>query len=280
MKITVVIPTYNRAYVLERAINSVLNQSYAPHEVIVVDDGSTDDTQDVLNQYKNIPYMKVITTENRGVSAARNTAIKAASGDWIALLDSDDEWLTHKLETQVEFLKENEHLPLVHGEEIWIRNGKRVNQKKIHQKHGGSIFQRCLPLCLISPSASLIRKDVLEELGNFDEEFEVCEDYDLWLKLTSLYDVGYIEEPIITKYGGHEDQLSRKFKAMDFWRLKSLMRILEIRNLSNVDRKAVLEEVIKKGEILKMGYMKHKNMENYAVVDAWVGFAKSVLSSL
>lgn len=280
MKVSVVIPTFNRGYVLERAINSVLKQSRVPHELIVVDDGSTDDTPEILKQYDNVPLIKVITTDNRGVSAARNTAIEEAEGEWIALLDSDDEWLTHKLEVQLDFLEENPHLPLVHGEEIWIRNGKRVNQKKIHQKHGGKIFQRCLPLCLISPSASVIRKDVLEELGHFDEEFEVCEDYDLWLKLTSLYEVGFIEEPVITKYGGHEDQLSRRFKAMDFWRLKSLMRILEIRNLSAEDRKAVLNEVIKKGEILKMGYVKHKNMENYAIVDAWVNFAKENLKSV
>ena len=280
MKVTVVIPTYNRGYVLERAINSVLNQSFIVHELLIVDDGSTDNTSDVLRYYDNIPLVKVITTENRGVSAARNIAIKQAEGEWIALLDSDDEWLTHKLEVQMAFLKENSHLPLVHGEEIWIRNGKRVNQRKIHQKFGGHIFQRCLPLCLISPSASVIRKDVLEELGYFDEEFEVCEDYDLWLKLTSLYEVGFIEDPVITKYGGHEDQLSRKFKAMDFWRIKSLMRILEIRKLSIDDRQAVLKEVIKKGDILKMGYVKHKNMENYAIVDAWVNFAKENLKSI
>lgn len=280
MKVTVVIPTYNRGYVLERAINSVLNQSFIVHELLIVDDGSTDNTSDVLRYYDNIPLVKVITTENRGVSAARNIAIKQAEGEWIALLDSDDEWLTHKLEVQMAFLKENPLLPLVHGEEIWIRNGKRVNQRKIHQKFGGHIFQRCLPLCLISPSASVIRKDVLEELGYFDEEFEVCEDYDLWLKLTSLYEVGFIEAPVITKYGGHEDQLSRKFKAMDFWRIKSLMRILEIRKLSTDDRQAVLKEVIKKGDILKMGYVKHKNMENYAIVDAWINFAKENLKSI
>ncbi len=280
MKVSVIIPTFNRGYVVERAINSVLNQSKSPHELIIVDDGSTDDTEEVLKQYDNVPLIKVIRTENQGVSAARNTAIREATGEWIALLDSDDEWLSHKLEVQLAHLEENPHLPLVHGEEIWIRNGKRVNQKKIHQKFGGRIFQKCLPLCLISPSASIIRKEVLLKLGCFDEEFEVCEDYDLWLKLTSLYEVGYIEAPVITKYGGHEDQLSRKFKAMDFWRVKSLMRLIEIRNLSTEDRKAVLSEVIKKGEILKMGYMKHKNMENYSVVDAWVGFAKTCLKSL
>ncbi|MCO4793350.1 MAG: glycosyltransferase [Bacteriovoracaceae bacterium] len=274
MKISVVIPTYNRSHVLERAINSVLMQSIQPHELIVVDDGSTDKTSDILLKYSSNPLIQIIKTENRGVSAARNIAIEKSSGHWIALLDSDDEWLPNKLEKQVNFVESNPNIPLVHGEEIWIRNGKRVNQKKIHRKYGGDIFLNCIPLCLISPSASLIKKDVLEELGLFDEEFIVCEDYDLWLKLTSLYEVGFIEEPIINKYGGHEDQLSRKYVAMDFWRIKSLMRILEIRNLTNEQRQSVLAEVIKKGEILKMGYVKHKNMENYAIVDAWVNFAK------
>lgn len=265
---SVIIPTYNREKVLERAIDSVLNQSFKDFELIVVDDGSTDQTSEILKKYdKNI---KVIRTENKGVSAARNLGVQHASGIWLSFLDSDDEWLKFKLQKQAQFIIENPNTPLVHGEEIWIRNGRRVNQKNKHQKYGGRIFQKCLPLCLISPSAVSIRKDIYLENGGFDEEFIVCEDYDLWLKLTSLYEVGFIEEPIINKYGGHDDQLSARYKAMDLYRLKSMLRIMEIRNLEEEDLRACKIEVLKKAEILQKGFEKHGNTSKVREVQSLV----------
>ena len=265
--ISVIIPTFNRASVLARAIDSVLNQTFRPIELIIVDDGSSDETESLVAKYEN-PLIQYIKTENRGVSAARNTGIKKSAGDWIALLDSDDEWLSERLERQITLLNDEPKLRFVHGEEIWIRRGKRVNQKKIHQKFGGFIFERCLPLCLISPSASLIEKSLLFEMGGFDEEYIVCEDYDLWLKITSLYPVGFIKEPIIVKHGGHEDQLSGQYKAMDYWRVRSMDRILEIRDLDTSQIPVVKSEILRKCEILRMGYLKHENLENLTFIES------------
>lgn len=270
MKISVIVPTFNRAHTLRRCLDSVLNQTYPPTEIIVVDDGSTDNTEELLKDYEGKIIVHKI--ENSGVSAARNYAIERCSGDWVALLDSDDEWLLNRLQEQVDYLKIFPNIKLVHGEEIWVRNGKRVNPKKIHKKSGGYIYQNCLPLCCISPSASLLKKEVLEEFGGFDESFPVCEDYDLWLKITSKYEVGFIETPIITKYGGHEDQLSRKYFAMDLWRVRSMKRMLNSKLMKD-DRLATIDELIRKSEILIQGYKKHENLGDLPEVESYLKFA-------
>lgn len=271
MRVSVVVPTFNRAHTLKRCIDSILAQTYKPLEVIVVDDGSTDSTQELLSSYTDkITYIK---TDNKGVSAARNFAVEKSKGDWIALLDSDDEWLPNRLNEQNNLLKLFPDLKLIHGDEIWVRNGKRVNQKKIHKKSGGYIYQMCLPLCCISPSASIIKKETYCELGGFDESYPVCEDYDLWLKFTSKYEVGFVEEPIIIKYGGHEDQLSRKYFAMDLWRVRAMHRMLE-RKLEADDRRATLEQIIKKSEILILGYKKHNNLDDLPEVESYLESAK------
>lgn len=267
MHISIIIPTFNRAKTLERAIESVVNQTHADWELFIIDDGSTDETKEVVKSFSD-SRIKYRYQENGGVSKARNTGIQLSQFDWIALLDSDDEWLEKKLEEQVKAIKENKDCAIIHTEEIWIRNGRRVNQKKIHQKFGGEIFDKCIPLCVISPSSSLIKKSVLSEVGNFDEEFTVCEDYDLWLKICSLYPVAFIEAPLINKYGGHEDQLSAKYKAMDLWRVKALDRILEIRDLEESSKDLVIETILKKSEILRNGYIKHQNLTDLPVVES------------
>lgn len=259
--ISVIIPTFNRAHVLLRAVDSVLKQSYKHFELIVVDDGSTDHTDELLSSYVREGKIQYLKQENKGVSSARNFGVRSSKGEWLAFLDSDDEWLKVKLQKQVDFLRERPDLRLIHGEELWVRNGKRVNQKKIHQKFGGFIYEKCLPLCLISPSAVMIERKLYEEMGGFDEEFIVCEDYDLWLKITSLYEVGFVPDPIIYKYGGHEDQLSQKYFAMDLWRIKAMLQILKSRTLTEEQQAATSSEITRKARILKLGYEKHQNAQ-------------------
>lgn len=269
-KVSVLIPTFNRAGTILRAINSVLKQSYENLECIVVDDASTDETLKLLSQVTD-PRLKIYTLkENKGVSSARNFGFSKSSGEWIALLDSDDEWLPQRLEKQLEFAKNHPDLPLIHGEEIWIRNGKRVNPKKIHEKSGGKIFRNCLHLCLISPSATLMKKSLYLEMNGFREDYPVCEDYELWLRVTSRYEVGFIEDPIITKYGGHDDQLSAKYKAMDFWRVKAMDEICSSGEVRGGDKKELVEVLLRKCEILKKGYLKHNNMENLPFIEELV----------
>lgn len=256
IKVSVIIPSFNRASVLERAIKSVLNQTYKNFELIIINDGSTDNTQELLGHYSDY---KIIDTKNYGVSCARNTGLTHATGEWIAFLDSDDEWLPNKLEKQIQFIKENPDIFLVHGDEIWIRNGVRVNPKNKHKKGGGDQFCASLKLCAISPSVALIKKELLDEFGGFNPDYPVCEDYDLWLKITQKYPIGFIDDFLIMKYGGHEDQLSQKYKAMDYWRIKSIENLLKNGDLSPRQEEVALEEIFSKCKILLKGYTKHGN---------------------
>jgi glycosyltransferase involved in cell wall biosynthesis len=253
--ISVIIPAFNRAHTLPKALDSVLSQTLKPREIIVVDDGSTDETNAVLANY---PGLCIISQDNRGVSAARNVGIEKAGGDWIAFLDSDDEWLSDKLEKQWDAICNDDKL-ICHTDEIWIRNGKRVNPMKKHQKFGGWIYERCLPLCVISPSSVMIHRSVFEDVGVFDESLEVCEDYDLWLRICAKYSVLFIDEPLIVKYGGHEDQLSRKYWGMDRFRVKALEKMMSFGALNDEDEKATVNMILQKCGIIINGMKKRGN---------------------
>ena len=257
MRISVVIPSYNRRHTLERALRSVIEQTSAVDEIILVDDGSTDDSAAMTTQL--FPDIKLIRQSNRGVSAARNRGIRAARHDWIALLDSDDSWLPHKIQSIREAALLHPGHVLYHSDEIWMRRGVRVNPKQKHRKSGGWIFKQCLPLCAISPSASVLRKSTLQALGLFDESLPACEDYDLWLRLCHRFPVHFIEQALIIKYGGHEDQLSRRYPAMDRYRVRALHRLLETELLSAEYFEAARATLRSKLDILRKGARKHGN---------------------
>lgn len=257
--ISVIIPSYNRAAILERAIRSVLDQQGPPFEIIVVDDGSTDETEKLVHQLfraagnmRPLP-LKFISQENRGVSAARNTGITNAQGEWLAFLDSDDEWLPGKLEAQMRFFEENPDYQICQTEEVWIRRGIRVNPMKKHMKKGGWIFELCLPLCVVSPSATMMHRSVFDVVGLFREDYPACEDYELWLRVAARYPIGLITEPYIKKYGGHEDQLSRQFEAMDRFRVKALDEVIRSGILTAAQTQAAQAVLEEKLTILKMG---------------------------
>mgnify|MGYP001194542384 CR=1 FL=1 len=257
MRISAIIPSYNRLESLKRAINSVLNQDCAVDELIVVDDGSTDNTATYIQQ--NLPQIKLIQQTNQGVSAARNAGIKRASCDWIALLDSDDSWHYNKISTIKEHHVKQPDIELIHSDEIWIRNHVRVNAMDKHQKTGGHVFLRCLPLCVISPSAVVLKRSLIESVGYFDESLPACEDYDLWLKICCHHSVHYIDLPLITKYGGHEDQLSTQHWGMDRFRIRALSRLIQRDQLSDTYRLAANEMLQKKLKVLLKGAKKHNN---------------------
>ncbi|MFQ5543387.1 MAG: glycosyltransferase family 2 protein [Nitrospiria bacterium] len=258
LTISVIIPTFNRTHTLSRALDSIFKQAYAIHEIIVVDDGSQDAALDVQSKY---PRVKFIQQSHLGVSAARNRGIRAATGDWIALLDSDDTWSPRKLSRQTDAIVRQPDAILCHTNELWIRNGVRVNQMKKHQKKGGHIFQHCLPLCVISPSSVLIKKTLFEEIGYFDEKLPVCEDYDLWLRICAKYPVLYLDECLIAKYGGHSDQLSRKYWGMDRFRVRALDKLIKTGAVKGNDLAAAYEMLRHKCEILMKGAAKHNNQE-------------------
>ncbi len=257
MNISVIIPTHNRAELLPRALDSVLAQTLAPQEVILVDDGSTDGTEALMaSRYPSVRYLK---QANRGVSAARNRGIKEARGEWIALLDSDDAWLPGKLAAQLEALTAYPGHRLCHTEEIWIRDGRRVNAMKKHAKSGGRIFRQCLPRCVISPSSALIHRNLLKQLGSFDEDLPACEDYDLWLRICAVEPVLFVAEPQIVKHGGHADQLSRRHWGMDRFRIRALEKIINSGRLGPGDREAAAKMLVRKAGILATGAEKRGN---------------------
>jgi glycosyltransferase involved in cell wall biosynthesis len=272
MKISVVIPTYNRIALVERAIDSVLMQSIKPFDIIVVDDGSDDGTSEMIQKkYRSI---NLVQQQNSGVSAARNNGIKHAKGDWIALLDSDDEWTEKKLENQANRLIKNPNYHFCHTNEIWIRNGVRVNQKKRHQKYGGYIFDKCLDICRISPSSTLFKKNILEHVGWFDTQLPVCEDYDLWLRITADYKILFVDEPLIIKYGGHTDQLSQSVEGIELFRIKSLENLLANTELSPQKKNLAITMIIKKLNIYLNGLIKRKKQTETEQVEEKIKFWK------
>ncbi len=252
--VTIVIPTFNRADFLKESIHSVLSQTFTDFELIVVDDGSTDHTEEVVREFSKVRY--VACTENSGVSHARNLGIGMARGRYICFLDSDDLWIKNKLETQILWMESHADCQVCYTDEIWIRKGVRVNPMNKHRKYSGDIFSHCLPLCIVSPSSVLMRSSLFDEVGLFDEDLPVCEDYDLWLRISLKHPVHFIEEKLIVKQGGHEDQLSTKYWGMDRFRVYVLEKLLKESSLNAERQGLVLDTLIQKCGILIQGFSK------------------------
>jgi glycosyltransferase involved in cell wall biosynthesis len=252
MKISIIIPTYNRAKLLERAIISVLSQTYQEYELIVVDDGSEDETKEVCERFQNVHYLY---QENRGVSSARNRGVVHAKYEWIAFLDSDDTWMPTKLERQATYHHNNRNSYISQTQESWMRQEKAVKamDKRIYMEEG--IFKACVKQCIVGASTVLIHKRVFEEVGLFDEAFEVCEDYELWIRIAKKFDIALLDEALIVKHGGREDQLSTKHWGMDRWRIDALLKNIDGSEYDNT----IKEEIIKKATIICKGAQKRDN---------------------
>ncbi len=256
--ISVVIPVYNRPDQILRSVNSVLDQRYDNFECIVVDDGSTDETPSVLRSFGE--KIKVITTKNRGVSAARNIGAEKSSGDFISFLDSDDEWKRLKLKKQMEHLLANSW-QITQTDEIWMRNGRFLNKKKKHTKPEGDIFQKSLELCCVTPSAVLMEKALFQKYGGFDESLPACEDFDLWIRMSINEKFGLLNEKLVIKYGGHSDQLSAT-PTLDKYRILSLHKIITAtKDLSQHHKTAMVENLKKRAEIYSNGAIKRGKTE-------------------
>ena len=259
-EISVIIPTYNRCDLLKRAINSVIKQTITPKEIIVVDNGSTDQTYQMVSSL--FPEINYFIEKKRGVSAARNKGILESKSKWIAFLDSDDTWKPTKLEKQMDFsISNQDKYRIIHTDENWYRNKKFLNQLKKHKKLGGNIFKNSLQLCCISPSSVVLKKQIFDDYGLFDENLEVCEDYDMWIRITAKEEVGFLDSPLVLKYGGHSDQLSKKFWGMDRFRIKSLEKNLKNEHFSKSQKINVLDTLIEKLTIVSEGALKRGNKE-------------------
>lgn len=257
--VSVIIPTYNRGWILKEAIDSVLAQEGVHFELIVVDDGSTDDTADILDGYGN--HIRVIRQpSNRGVSAARNRGVAASNGALIAFLDSDDGWLKGKLSIQVDFFHTHPDALICQTGELWVRNGVRVNPKKHHKKPSGMIFEASLSRCLVSPSAVMIRRSLFDTVGGFDESYRICEDYDLWLRIGCKHPIHLIDTPLIVKRGGHSDQISKDV-GLDKLRIRSITDMLESKMLTKDQYAAAVKVLKEKCRIYASGCRKRERVD-------------------
>ena len=258
-KVSVIIPAYNRLPMLKEAVDSVLAQDFEDGELIVVDDGSTDGTAEEIKRYGG--RVKLLQHPvNKGVSAARNKGILDARGKYVAFLDSDDLWVKGKLKIQVTFLEDNPHYPVCYTDEIWIRKGKRVNPMLKHAKYSGWIFEKCLPLCIISPSSVMIKRALFSKVGIFDEALPVCEDYDLWLRISARFPIFFIDRKLIIKRGGHPDQLSQRSWGNDRYRVIALEKLLSEPYIGSEEREMIFKEMKKKCSVLYKGFLKRGNV--------------------
>jgi glycosyltransferase involved in cell wall biosynthesis len=263
-RVSVIIPTYNRSWCLSEAIDSVLSQTFQDMELIVVDDGSSDETPALLSRYGD--RLRCLRQTNQGVSAARNHGFQAAGGALIAFLDSDDLWQPEKLARQVDFFDHQPDALICQTGETWIRRGRRVNAKHRHRKPSGWIFEPSLALCLVSPSAVMMRRELLEEMGGFDESLPACEDYDLWLRVSLRYPIHLIEEALVIKRGGHDDQLSGQH-SLDRYRIQSLDKILDRESLSPAQFQGAVATLREKCRIFAAGCRKRGKVQEAQVYD-------------
>ncbi len=257
--ISVVIPTYNRSALVREAVTSVLAQEGVALEVIVVNDGSSDDTSAVLASFGSAIHS--ISKTHGGASSARNAGIRAAKGEWLAFLDSDDLWLPQKLRKQLAFLGKHPEFKICQTEETWVRNGQKLNPKKYHRKPRGYCFPQLLERCLVSPSAVVIHREIFRDVGLFDESLPACEDYDLWLRVGYRYPLGLLEEPLTVKRGGHADQLSTTVPALDRYRIQALAGLLQNEPLLPGQRELAMQALKRKCRIYGEGCRKRGRNE-------------------
>ena len=274
--VSVIIPTWNRAAWLAEAVDSVLSQEGVEVECIVVDDCSTDHTASVLARYGE-QVRSIRLPVNRGPAAARNVGIRAARAEWLAFLDSDDRFLPGKLARQLDALARKPEFRICHSQEIWYRRGQLLNQRAIHRKRHGDIFDHCLALCAISPSTVLLHRSVFHTVGLFTEDLPCCEDYDLWLRVTCRYQVLLVDEPLVVKHGGRPDQVSQRYRVgMDRFRIRALMRLLLAAPLSPSQDRLTRRELARRSQIYGEGCRKHGRAgeaARYLALAEWFGRA-------
>jgi glycosyltransferase involved in cell wall biosynthesis len=201
--ISVVIPTYNYAQYLPDSLESAISQTYAPYEIIVIDDGSTDETPEVIEPYLSNAKVRYLRTENCGVSAARNKGIELSKSDLIAFLDADDTWVPEKLELQLPLFNNNSvgvvySLRRPFNEQGPIKGYKHVDVFR------GHVLQRLMMHNFISMSSAIVRRECLERAGLFDVQLSQGEDMDLWLRIAGEgYEFDYVNRPLVNyRLGG------------------------------------------------------------------------------
>lgn len=258
--VSIIIPTYNRKKLLQKAVDSVLVQNYPCFELIIVDDGSQDNTSDLFENCD--PKLVYIKQENKGPAAARNRGIEAARYDLIAFLDSDDRYAQNKLKIQAEAMQQEPAYLISHTQEIWYRHGRLLNQKIKHRKCNGNIFRQSLQLCAVGMSTVMLRREIFDRYGFFDEEYPCCEDYEFWLRLSAEQEFLLVDEPLTLKDGGRNDQISAIYRVgMDKFRIQAIMKMLKTAGLTVKQKEAAMVELAQKCKIYGRGCIKHGRVE-------------------
>lgn len=233
VKVTAVIPVYNCEKYIGEALESALAQTYPLHEILVVDDGSTDGTREALRPYwDSIVY---VYQKNAGEAAARNTGIRRASGEYIAFLDADDAWLAEKLRLQIEYFEAHPEIGLVYTDMTTFDDAgvldKSVRISRRRTFHSGKIFPFLFREVLFCPSSVVFRKTCAEKVGGFDESFLIGCDYEMWLRMARRFEFGYVDRPLVM-YRQHANMSSRKMGQIPQngvpWQAKVLNRTLEL----------------------------------------------------
>lgn len=257
-EVSVIIPTYNRGELLNRAVESVLRQEFADLELIVVDDASSDGSDEyLLREAERDERLRplLLPTHVGTPGAVRNRGVAEAKAPLVAFLDSDDRWLPEKLRLQVPF-HQSSGVRITHTRERWLRNGRVVSQKGQKHRREGDIFQDALKKCIIGPSTVLLHRELLEEQGGFDEHLEVAEDYELWLRLTAREEVAYLNDELTEKHAGHGDQLSERYGQIEGFRIDALRSLLLTGALPVERRDEARAELSRKLEIFAIGAKK------------------------
>lgn len=232
--VSVIIPTFNRVHLLKRAIDSVLAQSFKDFELLIVDDGSTDDTEAMVATIED-PRVRFIKLTHSGFPGkVRNAGVVQSTGALLAFLDSDDCWRPQKLSRQVPLHAVTEgregelsRARISHTRELWLRSGKEISQHSQKHRREGNIFEDALIKCIIGPSTVILGRALFQKFGGFREDLEIAEDYEIWLRITYTEPVAYIDEPLTKKYAGHGDQLSEKYGLIEPFRIRGLKDLVD-----------------------------------------------------
>jgi glycosyltransferase involved in cell wall biosynthesis len=248
--VSVVIPTYNSGRFIREAVLSAIHQTYSNTEIVVVDDGSADDTREVLLPLLHEEAIQYIYQANKGPAAARNRAISIATGEFVAFLDADDTWLPRKLEKQLALFA-NPHVGLVYSDgATFIEEGDTVEdlgfvhkvEPRLHYRRG-RVYSDLLRSNFVSTSSVVLRREVLDRAGPFLESmgagrFSYGEDYELWLRVARICELDFIDEKLVASRL-HRDQLSSD-RARGYTQLSLLYKYLLLKE--NYSKKAVLAQ--------------------------------------
>ena len=252
---SIIIPTHNRAKFLKIAVESVLSQTFTDYELIIIDDGSTDKTQQMLAGFKD-KRISYAYQAHQGVTKARNNGIRESAGEFICFLDSDDRFCQNKLEITYHHIQKQPQYKVFHSEEVWYRNGALLPQKAYHKKPSGDVFSAAVKLCCVSISTAAIQRKIFDQIGCFDENLPACEDYDFWLRVAAQFPIQLIPQHLTIKEGGQLDQQSKKYPAMDKFRIYALAKLLGQKKLSKKQYKIAYNELKNKCDIYFKGALK------------------------